>query len=70
MTISNIKTIPMTTPLAKLVSQGFDRYNNILLIDNITLLPISYREEKDIVLLRVMKNIDKVFHIDIRNEEK
>ena len=43
----------MTSPLPKLVSQGFDRYNKITLIDNIALLLIAYRKDKDIIILRV-----------------
>ena len=66
-----MKTIPMTTPLPKLVTQGFDRYNKITLIDNITLLSIPYREDQDIVIPRITwKEIEKAFHTSIRNKEK
>ena len=51
----------MTTPPPKLGSQGFDRYNKITLIDNITLLPIPYREDKDIVILKVTGKEIEVF---------
>ena len=45
MIIFKIKIKTMTTCVPKLVSQGLDRYNNIMLIDTITLLAISYRED-------------------------
>ena len=48
-----IKTVTITKPLPKLVHQGSDRYSKITLTDNITLLLISYREDQDIVILRV-----------------
>ena len=41
----------MTTPLPKLVSQGFIRYKKMTWMDNITLMPIPYREDQDIVIL-------------------
>ena len=40
----------MTAPLPILISQEFDRYNRITLLDNIAQLPIPYREDQDIVI--------------------
>ena len=52
----------MTTPLPKLVSQRFNGYNKITLIDNITSLPIPNREDQDIVILRITeKEIGEAF---------
>ena len=52
-TTKMITTINTTIHLFKLVKQGFDRYNRITLIDNINLLPASYREDQDIAILSV-----------------
>ena len=57
-----ITTIKMKILPPKLVKQGFGRYNKITLIDNINLLPTSYKEDQNIVMLRVAENeIEKVF---------
>ena len=52
----------MTTSLPKLVSEGFDSYNKVTLLDNITLLPILYREDQDIIVLRIIETeIEEAF---------
>ena len=44
----------MAILLFKLGKQGFDRYKKITLTDDINLLPTSYREDQDTVILRVI----------------
>ena len=45
----------MTTPVPELVCQSFNRYNKVTLMDNIALLLMPYKEDQDIVVLRINK---------------
>ena len=58
----------MTILIHKLVKQGFDKYNKITLIDNINILPTSYREDLDIVILRVTDKNRSFSRISFKEE--